>query len=103
MVSSKKVILVTGANQGLGFAIIDVIGSRDPSATYILASRNLDSGKGAAKTLKELGVTAEIEVIQLDVTNDQQIEAAVETVKSRYGKLDGKPLSRSQYALRIAH
>jgi len=85
---APKVILCTGANQGLGFSIIEVTGQCEPSATYILCSRNLASGEEAAKKLKDLGVKAEIEVLQLDVTNDEQIEAAVQHVKSKYGKLD---------------
>jgi NAD(P)-dependent dehydrogenase (short-subunit alcohol dehydrogenase family) len=56
-----------------------------------LCSRNLASREEAAKKLKELGVKADIEVVQLDVTNGQQIEAAVEHVKSNHGKLDGEP------------
>jgi NAD(P)-dependent dehydrogenase (short-subunit alcohol dehydrogenase family) len=88
-VQAPEVILCTGANQGLGFSIIEVTGRRYPSATYILCSRNLASGEEAVNKLKELGVKAEIKVLQLDVTNDEQIEAAVQHVKSKYGKLDG--------------
>jgi NAD(P)-dependent dehydrogenase (short-subunit alcohol dehydrogenase family) len=87
---SSKVVLVTGANQGLGFETIHVTALRDPSATYLLGSRNLESGYDSVKRLKDLGVKAEIEVLQLDVTNDEQIEAAVDTVQKKYGKLDGK-------------
>jgi NAD(P)-dependent dehydrogenase (short-subunit alcohol dehydrogenase family) len=83
-IRGSKVILCTGANQGLGFSIVEVTGLRDPSATYILASRNIDAAKEAAKELKELGVKAEIDVLQLDVTDDRQIEAAVEAVMSKY-------------------
>lgn len=89
-VQAPKVILVTGANQGLGFSIIEVTGQREPSATYILCSRNLALGEEAAKKLKELGVKAEIEALQLDVTKDDEIEAAVQHVRSKYGKLDGE-------------
>lgn len=85
-----KIIFVTGANQGLGLAIIQVAALRDPEATYVLASRKRLAGEEAAKRLRELGVTAKIEVVELDVTNDAQIAAAVDFIKTQYGKLDGE-------------
>ncbi len=88
--ASSKIIFVTGANQGLGFAIIQVAALRDPKPTYVLASRNRLAGEEAVKKLRERGVTAKIEVVELDVTNDEQIAAAVDFIKTRFGKLDGE-------------
>lgn len=88
--TSSKVIFVTGANQGLGFAIIQVAALRDRESTYILASRRRQAGEEAAKRLRELGVAAKIEVVDLDVTNDEQIAVAVDFIKARFGKLDGR-------------
>lgn len=90
MASSPKVILCTGANQGLGFEIVNVAAVRDPTAVYLLTCRNKASGDEALQKLRELGVTAEIEVLQLDITNDEHILAAVKHVETKYGKLDGK-------------
>jgi NAD(P)-dependent dehydrogenase (short-subunit alcohol dehydrogenase family) len=87
--SASKVVFVRGANRGLGFSILQVAGLRDPSTTYILASRSLESGQAAKKQLEEEGIKAPIEVIQLDVTNDKQIIEAVKFVTIKYGKLDG--------------
>ncbi|ROV92433.1 hypothetical protein VPNG_09579 [Cytospora leucostoma] len=86
--TSPKIIFVTGANQGLGLAIIQVAALRDPEPIYVLASRKRLAGEEAAEKLRELGVTAKIEVVELDVTNDEQIEAAVNLVKTKFGKLD---------------
>ncbi|KAK3945059.1 hypothetical protein QBC46DRAFT_372636 [Diplogelasinospora grovesii] len=86
--TSPKIIFVTGANQGLGLAIIQVAALRDPDPTYVLASRKRLAGEEAVKKLHELGVTAKIEVVELDVTNDEQIAAAVDFVKTKFGKLD---------------
>lgn len=96
--TSPKVIFVTGANQGLGFSIIQVGALRCPEAIYILASRNLQSGQEAVSKLRDLGVKAQIDVVQLDVTNDEQIAAAADFIKAKFGKLDGKSLlSRSSF------
>lgn len=84
---SAKVILCTGANQGLGFSILQVAALRYPENTYILCSRDMSAGQEATQKLG--GVTAKIDLVQLDVTNDEQITAAVDYVATTYGKLDG--------------
>lgn len=88
--SSPKIVLVTGANQGLGLGVIEVAGIRNPNNTFILGSRDLEKGNLAVKQLHEAGVTAKVEVIQLEVTNNEHITAAVRYVQETYGKLDGK-------------
>ncbi|KAJ9309364.1 hypothetical protein DTO217A2_982 [Paecilomyces variotii] len=85
---SNKVILCTGANQGLGLAIIQVAALRYPENTYILCSRDLSAGQKAVRKLRDVGVMAEIDQVELDVINDQQIDAVVEHVMARYGRLD---------------
>ncbi|GFN20603.1 hypothetical protein AtubIFM55763_005674 [Aspergillus tubingensis] len=85
---SEKVVLCTGANQGLGFAIIQVAALRYPTHKYILCSRDLGAGQQAVQKLRDLGVTAAIDLVQLDVTKDEQITAVVDKVTSTYGRLD---------------
>lgn len=48
------------------------------------------SGHEAVKKLQKSGVKAEIEVLQLDVTNDDHILVAAKHIQSKYGKLDGR-------------
>ncbi|KAI8632437.1 short chain dehydrogenase/reductase family protein [Xylariaceae sp. FL1651] len=86
--TASKVVLVTGANQGLGFAVLKVAGSRQSEYTYILASRDLKRGKEAAAALREAGVKAIVDVIQLDVTKNDEISAAAAYVDEKYGRLD---------------
>ncbi|KAI1168885.1 short chain dehydrogenase/reductase family protein [Nemania serpens] len=83
-----KVVLCTGANQGLGYAVLSVAGLRQPESIYILASRDLAKGREAAKSLQESGVKAQIDVIQLDVLKDEEIISAVSYVEQKYSKLD---------------
>ncbi|RDL40201.1 uncharacterized protein BP5553_00180 [Venustampulla echinocandica] len=86
--TDKKIVLVTGANQGLGFEIIHVAALREPSAVYILACRNVDAGNEAIKKLSEKGVKAEVELLRLDVTSNDDIVAAVKAITEKYGRLD---------------
>ncbi|KAI0741611.1 short chain dehydrogenase/reductase family protein [Daedaleopsis nitida] len=88
MSSSSKIIIVTGANKGLGYSIVQLTAQRDPASTYVLCSRNIDSGKEAIQKLQEAGVTAKLDLLQLEVTNDEHIAAAVQYVQRTYGRLD---------------
>ena len=85
----NKVVLCTGANRGLGYAILQVAGLQEPSTTFILASRDLEAGREAADKLANEGIKAHIDVIQMDVTKDEQIIEGVKHVAKTYGKLDG--------------
>lgn len=87
--ASTKIVMVTGANQGLGLGVIEVAGLRSPNNTFILCSRNVENGEKAVKQLRQSGVTAEVDVVQLEVTNNEHITAAVKHVQEKYGRLDG--------------
>jgi NAD(P)-dependent dehydrogenase (short-subunit alcohol dehydrogenase family) len=99
IMSTGKVILVTGANRGLGYSILQVAGARDALSTFIMTSRKLEAGQEAAAKLVKEGVNAKIEVIPLDVTNDDQILAAVKYVEEKHGKLDGEPPDYNSWIL----
>ncbi|KAI0904961.1 NAD(P)-binding protein [Ustulina deusta] len=86
--ATGKVVLCTGANQGLGFAVLSVAGLRQPENIYILASRNLAKGREAVTTLQDSAFKAQIDVIQLDVTKDEEIGLAASYVEKKYGRLD---------------
>jgi NAD(P)-dependent dehydrogenase (short-subunit alcohol dehydrogenase family) len=86
----SEIVLVTGANQGLGLAVIEVAGLRYPNKTYILCSRNMENGNSAITKLRQAGVKAKVDLVQLEVTNDDDIAAAVKHVETEYGRLDGK-------------
>ena len=93
--SASRVVLVTGANQGLGLGIIEVAGLRYPTNTYILCSRDIEKGTSAIVKLREAGVKANLDLMQLDVTNDDQISTAIKYVETKYGRLDGKDVPNS--------
>ncbi|KAI0151874.1 short chain dehydrogenase/reductase family protein [Xylariaceae sp. FL1272] len=84
----SKVVLITGANRGLGLATLQLAGLQEPSTAFILCSRDINAGEEAKKTLRDEGVSADIDVLQLDVTNDDDITAAVKFVAEKYGHLD---------------
>lgn len=85
----SPVTLVTGANRGIGFAIVQATALRIPDATYVLACRSQPAADSAIEELKELGVIAHLDSVILDVTDDASIIKAKEVVQERHGSLDG--------------
>lgn len=78
---TKPVALVTGANQGIGLQIAkDLVGH---GFTVLVGSRNLERGKDAAR---EIGPDAI--ALQLDVTDQASISAAVGRIRTELGRLD---------------
>lgn len=77
----KRIALVTGANQGVGFQVAkELVAS---GATVFVGSRNLERGEVAAA---EIGAGAM--ALQLDVTDQASITAAAERIRSESGRLD---------------
>jgi len=65
--TSSKIVLVTGANQGLGFEIAKSLSSK-PDYYVLLGSRDAQRGIDAAKKLQEQGLDVEpitIEYVKL--------------------------------------
>ncbi len=81
LASNMPVALVTGANQGVGFQIAKALA--DNGYIVYLGSRNLSNGEKAAA---EIGGT--VHAIQLDVTQQSTISAAVERIGKESGRLD---------------
>jgi NAD(P)-dependent dehydrogenase (short-subunit alcohol dehydrogenase family) len=79
--ANKKIALVTGANQGVGNEIAKALATNG----YIVyvGSRKLENGEKAAA---EIGQNAK--AIQLDVTQQQTINAVVQRIENEYGHLD---------------
>jgi len=71
----KKVILVTGASSGLGLATAGALAAA--GHTVYGASRNIDKVKAAS-----------FKTIQMDVTDDASVNAAVDKIIKAEGKID---------------
>jgi len=77
-----QVALVTGANRGIGLETVKQLAKR--GLTTILGARDLRKGEKAAASLQQ----SEVIPIQLDVTDQNSIDAAKKFVEDRFGKLD---------------
>ncbi|KAJ5682317.1 hypothetical protein N7462_005482 [Penicillium macrosclerotiorum] len=83
--ASRTIVLITGANQGIGYAVAQ--GLLAYKGFYILlGSRNASRGSEAAAKLDPTGQS--VEAITIDVADDTSIQQAADLVESRHGRLD---------------
>lgn len=88
--STKKIVIVTGANKSLGYETVKALLESDQPYHVFLGSRSLERGQEAvAKLQKECaGVANTVEALQVDLESDESIEKAFETVKTSFGRID---------------
>ena len=80
-----KTALITGANKGIGFEAAKQLLQK---GFYVyLGSRNMNNGLKAVEQLKSEGLT-EVECVQLDVTNQQSVDAAREKIGKKTENLE---------------
>ncbi len=79
--STERVVLVTGAGRGLGVEIARQL--VDAGHVVVVAARDVEAGAAVAKQLGENAWA-----LHLDVTDPESVQAAVEAVDRRHGRLD---------------
>ncbi|KAL8835047.1 MAG: hypothetical protein Q9170_003475 [Blastenia crenularia] len=87
MAESKKLILITGANSGIGLELARQL-LADPNKHVLLGSRSIEKGETAIKELQSEQPKGTVELIQVDVTSEDSVAAAAKTVEKKHGKLD---------------
>ncbi|KAI0520717.1 tryptophan synthase beta subunit-like PLP-dependent enzyme [Xylaria bambusicola] len=82
------VVLITGANRGIGFAIAQAISVSLPTSTVVIGSRDISLGEDAVRRLQMGGVATALYTVPLDIENDASIATAANIMEERFGKLD---------------
>ena len=85
MSSSTRIALVTGANKGLGFAIVRDL-CRQFQGDVVLTARDEVRGRAAVQQLQAEGLSPRFH--QLDITDLQSIRALRDFLRKEYGGLD---------------
>ncbi len=79
--TEQKVVLITGANKGIGLQIAKDLAKQ--GLTVLVGSRNVTNGEAAAKL-----VGANAHAVQLDVSDQVSIAAASQRIRKEFGRLD---------------
>jgi NAD(P)-dependent dehydrogenase (short-subunit alcohol dehydrogenase family) len=82
--STEKIVLITGANKGIGFAAARELART--GHTVLLGARDPERGAKAQTALEGEGL--EVRHVRLDVTDPATIQAAAELIDKHYGRLD---------------
>jgi NAD(P)-dependent dehydrogenase (short-subunit alcohol dehydrogenase family) len=78
------IALITGANKGIGLETARQLAQK--GIHVLIGARDAAKGQAAAQTLQSEGYKADF--ISLEVSNEESVKQAAQTVADRYGKLD---------------
>ncbi len=81
MTENGRVAMVSGGNRGIGLEIVRQLAGR--GITVILGSREEESGRAAAE-----GLSGDVVVSQLDVTDEGSVARLAASVEGEFGRLD---------------
>ena len=81
---SEKIALITGAGSGIGRE--SALAFAREGAIVVAAGRNLERVEGTVRMLREAGGTGE--AVTLDVSDHDEVAAAIASVMERHGHLD---------------
>lgn len=97
---SQKVVIVTGASRGIGRGIAEAVASL---GGHVVAAARGDHAAGTVEAIAAAGGKAE--VASLDVTDGASVEALVDGVMARHGRIDvlvnNAGIARDQLMLRM--
>uniref|UniRef100_A0A3B3B7D8 3-keto-steroid reductase/17-beta-hydroxysteroid dehydrogenase 7 n=1 Tax=Oryzias melastigma TaxID=30732 RepID=A0A3B3B7D8_ORYME len=85
----KTVVLVTGANSGIGLALCDrLLAEAAEGLLLCLACRNMQRARAARLSLLASHPSAQVDLLQLDTSSISSVISAAQEVKHKYDRLD---------------
>ena len=88
--SSKKIVLITGSNKGIGYGIIEALLKKKSKLRIVLTSRNESLGLASYNQLLQKYPYSKNDFFyhQLDITKAQSISNIISWIKKEFGKID---------------
>jgi NADP-dependent 3-hydroxy acid dehydrogenase YdfG len=87
---NAKIVLITGANTGIGYQVVRALYSADKPYNVIVAARSLSKAQDAIRAIQTEFPASfnKLTPLVVDVESDESIEKAYEEVQGAFGKLD---------------
>lgn len=87
---NAKIVLITGANTGIGYQVVRALYSADKPYSVIVAARSLSKAQDTIRAIQaEFPASSnKLTPLVIDVESDESIEKAYEEVQAAFGKLD---------------
>jgi len=88
--SNHEIILITGANTGLGLEIVKALCQSTTPYHILVGTRDLSKGQAAVESVQAAypSTGSTLSRIQVDIASDDSIETAIKTITTQYGHLD---------------
>lgn len=88
--AQREIILITGANTGIGFQIVRALCKSDKAYDIILGGRSIAKVEDAIKSAQAEFPSSHsrLSSVQVDIEYDDSIQKAFEEVQSKFGKID---------------
>ncbi len=83
---SGRIAIVTGSNSGIGFETARVLAGK--GATVVMACRNLEKASPKADEIRAAHPGADVEVMQLDLSDLGSVQRFAETFRAKHARLD---------------
>ncbi len=85
-----SIVLITGANTGLGFEMVKALCSSETAYEVLLGGRSVAKAEQAANAvMKEFPSTrSKVWPIQIDIEDDESIQRTFDEVQTKFGRLD---------------
>ncbi|XP_026230430.1 3-keto-steroid reductase-like [Anabas testudineus] len=84
----ERVVIVTGANSGIGLALCERLLTENSQIRLCLACRNMQRAEAARSALLTSHTGACVDLLHLDVGSVRSVLTAAKEVKTRYRKID---------------
>lgn len=85
-----NIVLITGADRGLGLAMVKALSTSANQYTVLLSAKSFHDAAKAASDLQDEFPAAKDRIIpyEIDVTSDDSIHAAAQSIERTHGRID---------------